>query len=315
MSPQIKDTLSLRLVLLVGLFGASAVAGWWYLRPRSPGTSPIPTESRTPEVSEQPGTAAIGSFDELSEAPPAPTSEVVETRPAVVLQQSCPNERQVCMRVVMAEVNLAAARKIGLDFATAEEQGIQQLLTTTGANPSEGFVVVLDNGAVESKLKELKAKNLARSLAEPNLIALNGMPANFLVGGQFPVPVKSETPGTEEVTYVPYGVQLSFTPHITKEDRIRLILNLTISRRKLASDAKTTPELTSRVFATTVELKPVQTMIVTGINQGAFVADSLKTQSGETAAVNSQPLGAEESDFVLLVTPELVCRILSNETK
>ena len=55
--------------------------------------------------------------------------------------------------------------------------------------------------------------NYAKSLAEPNLVALNGQAASFLAGGQFPVPVVSGNAvgGLQGTTFVPYGVQLQFT--------------------------------------------------------------------------------------------------------
>lgn len=318
MSPKLMDTFSFRRVLLVGLLGASATVSWSFLRPIGTTTPPsITAECQTANVSEPPRSAASGSFDELSEAPES-TSEVVENRPAgirIVNELDCPGERQICLRDVMAEVNRAAAQKNGLNLAVTEERGIRQLWKTTGATPSEGYIVALDNGEVEAKVKELKAKNFARSLAEPNLTAVNGMPANFLVGGQFPVPVSSATQGAEEVTYVPYGVQLNFTPYITKDHRIRLAVNMTISRRKSVGDDKTAPELVSRVFATTVELKQGQTMIVAGMNVGAFAREAITTQAADRTKGNSQTPSAEESDFVFLITPELVCHKLSNENQ
>ena len=38
-------------------------------------------------------------------------------------------------------------------------------------------------------LNALEQKGVARSLAEPNLVALSGDTASFLAGGEYPIPV------------------------------------------------------------------------------------------------------------------------------
>ena len=45
----------------------------------------------------------------------------------------------------------------------------------------------------------------------------NGKEANFLVGGQFPVPIVQggATSGAISVQFKDYGIKLIFTPHIT----------------------------------------------------------------------------------------------------
>ena len=54
-----------------------------------------------------------------------------------------------------------------------------------------------------------------KNLAGTYKITLNGQPASFLAGGQFPVPVVTGTQGgggLQGVQFVPFGVQLQFTP-------------------------------------------------------------------------------------------------------
>ena len=59
----------------------------------------------------------------------------------------------------------------------------------------------------------------------------NGKAATFQAGGEFPVPVVTANGigGLGGVSFVPYGVQLNFTPFITDKDRIRLQASVTIS--------------------------------------------------------------------------------------
>ena len=84
-------------------------------------------------------------------------------------------------------------------------------------------------------LDALRRNGLLKILAEPNLIALNGYQANFLAGGQFPVPIlqggNGATGGTGgiSVQFKDYGVRLAFLPLIQDDDVIRLTVDPEVS--------------------------------------------------------------------------------------
>ena len=98
---------------------------------------------------------------------------------------------------------------------------------------------------------------------------MNGQVATFQSGGQFPVPVIGgfgAIGGVQGVQFVPFGVQISFTPIITDRDRIRLTVQAVVSTRDNAASANiggaNVPGLNTRSFSTTVELREGQTMAV-----------------------------------------------------
>ena len=67
----------------------------------------------------------------------------------------------------------------------------------------------------------LKEDGLLKVLAEPNLIALSGQSANFLAGGEFPIPVPQGL-GSVAIEYKSYGVGLTFTPTVLSDNRISM---------------------------------------------------------------------------------------------
>ena len=78
----------------------------------------------------------------------------------------------------------------------------------------------------------LEEKGLARRLAEPNLIALSGDEARFLAGGEFPVPVASNTSGlgqTVTIEFKKFGVQLKFRPIVLSRGIINLKIEPEVS--------------------------------------------------------------------------------------
>ena len=137
---------------------------------------------------------------------------------------------------------------------------------------------------------------------------MNGQSANFQAGGQFPVPVVTRLrlrPALQGVSFVPYGVQLSFTPYITDRDRIRLNIAANVSTRDLAagvttSAAPSVPGLTTRNFQTTVELREGQTLAVAGLIQNNLGADAnaravLRRPAGRRPPVRLRPHHAPAS--------------------
>ncbi len=259
--------------------------------------------------------------------------------PNVINNLRVPGEQQVQLRVVVAEVNRAAARTIGLNFSITNNRGVQVFAQTTGGLLAAGGVgagaagaggnlpVNLDNGQIPIAIQALRTLNYARSLAEPNLVAMNGQTATFLAGGQFPVPVLGGfgalnnnaggggTGGLQGVQFVPFGVQLAFSPIITDRDRIRLTVTATVSTRDNSASANiggtNVPGLNTRTFSTTVELREGQTMAVAGLIQNNIGATASRVPFfgdlpyvGRFASLQQTSQG--EQELIVLVTPELV---------
>ncbi|MGL4555803.1 MAG: pilus assembly protein N-terminal domain-containing protein, partial [Gemmataceae bacterium] len=254
-------------------------------------------------------------------------------------------EQQVMLQVQVVEVNRAAARTIGLNFAnfrnsgqyfagsttgnlgqtagnfTSFSTGLNGRLGLTGLGGIANLPVALDFGQIQLAIAALRNLSYARYLAEPNLVAINGQTAQFQAGSLLPVPVVTGNGGAfggnlQGVNFVPLGVQLAFTPYITDRDRVRLTMNAEISDRDLnvaptVIDGSTIPSLVTRNFQTTVELREGQTLAVAGL-----IENKLDNDSHRLPFLWSIPLlqriggydriGNREKELVILVTPRLV---------
>jgi pilus assembly protein CpaC len=228
-----------------------------------------------------------------------------------------PGEQQIMLKVTVAEVNRTAARSIGLNFTLTNNNGLQYLANLTGGIAPGNIPVLLDNGQISLAINALKGLNYARALAEPNLVTLNGMPANFQAGGSFPVPITTAGAGVglQGTTFVPFGVQLNFTPYLTDKDRVRLAVNATVSTRDNTAATNiggaNVPGLNSRSFATTVELREGQTMAVAGLIQNNLGADRVNVPFFADIPVINRLTGLDktsygEQELVILVTPEII---------
>jgi pilus assembly protein CpaC len=191
-----------------------------------------------------------------------------------------------------------------------------------GAGLVANLPAILDNGQIPVAINALRTLSYAKSLAEPNLVAMNGRTANFRSGGSFPVPVlggfgqlNGQGSGLEGVQFVPFGVQLQFTPVITDRDRIRLSVNASVSTRDLSSSTNiggsNVSGLNSRDFQTIVEMREGQTLAVAGLIQNSLGAQSQRVPYfGDIPLLNrlfaSDQITAGEQELVILITPELV---------
>ena len=84
------------------------------------------------------------------------------------------------------------------------------------------------NTQLTSALRALERDGLIRTLAEPNMTAVSGETANFLAGGEYPIPVV-DSQGQLSVTYKKFGVGLAFTPVVLSEGRISLKIESEVS--------------------------------------------------------------------------------------
>jgi pilus assembly protein CpaC len=117
------------------------------------------------------------------------------------------------------------------------------------------------------------------------------------------------------VAFVPFGVQLAFTPYITDRDRIRLDIAAAVSTRDnsggTAIGGSNVPGLNTRNFSTTVELREGQTLAVAGLIQNNLGATSDRVPGlGDLPIIGNlwkfDRITTGEQELVVLITPELV---------
>ncbi len=266
-------------------------------------------------------------------------NQVLRVNANIINLLRVPGEQQVMLQVAVAEVNRTAARTIGVNFNgfpnTANTMGsvsggaasvsnsfpyvFQQL---SGGIGTGNLPVLLDNGQISLAINALRSLQLARSLAEPNLVTTNGQPAAFQAGSEFPVPSATATFGAvgQSVTFVPFGVSLVFTPAITDHDRVRMQIRGRISTLNTALEATigtgagtstSVPGLNARTFSTTVEMREGQTLAIAGLVQNDYGATTDRVPFfGDLPLLGTlfgnRSTSALEQELVVLVTPRLV---------
>jgi pilus assembly protein CpaC len=180
---------------------------------------------------------------------------------------------------------------------------------------------ILNNSSarLDVVLSALEEQQVIRKLAEPNLIAMSGETADFLAGGEYPVPVVSAaaagTLPTVTIVYKEFGVKLSFTPTVLSRGVISLKLMPEVSAldftNAVAISGTVVPALTTRRARTTVELRDGQSFAIAGLLQD--ISTRLQDQVPWLGSVpvigalfRSASYQANETELVVLVTPYLI---------
>lgn len=180
------------------------------------------------------------------------------------------------------------------------------------------LVRTANGGSVDLLISALETKGLVRRLAEPNLIALSGDAARFLAGGEFPVPIPTQTTNgfpTVTIEYKKFGVELAFVPTVLSRGVINLRVEPSVSELDFANaitiQGTTVPALTRRDARTTVELRDGQSFAIAGLLQTRNRQEvSQLPWIGSVPVIGSlfgsKSYQQEETDLVIIVTPHLV---------
>ena len=153
-----------------------------------------------------------------------------------------------------------------------------------------------------------------RTLSEPNLTALSGETANFLAGGEFPIPTASGL-GATAIEFRDFGVSLSYTPTVLSNGRISIRVRPEVSELSLQGavtvDGFQIPALTIRRAETTVELGSGQSFMIAGLMSNNSQNTIDKTPGAGDVPIlgnlfRSTEFRRGETELVIVVTPYLV---------
>jgi pilus assembly protein CpaC len=264
-------------------------------------------------------------------------------------QQEGVASNQVLLRVRFAEVSRSALQELGASLFTGPT-GYKNLIAraTTQQFPAPNFDELsrtsdLDNnltGAsgkytlsdflnlflfsnkynVGTVIRALQSKGLFQSLAEPNLIALNGKEASFLAGGEYPYPVVQPGSGgaaSVSISFKEFGVRLNFTPTVLGGDLINLKVRPEVSSLDFSNAVTLSgfrvPALSTRRTETEVELQDGQTFAIAGLMNNTVNSSMQKVPGiGDIPILGylfrSRAYQKNQTELVVMITPQIVRR-------
>lgn len=238
---------------------------------------------------------------------------------------------QVLLKVTIAEMQRTLLKQLGVDL-TAAVNIASAVVNFSTVNPftiagavlkggTTSVPVSWQGGSVNAVVRAMERNGLLRTLAEPNLTSVSGETANFLAGGEFPVPVGLNSSGQVTIEFKPFGVGLAFTPVVLDEGRISLKVSTEVS--ELTTEGAftlsannngasiTIPALKVRRANTTVELPSGGSLVLAGLMHESTKHDlngfpGLKQLPVLGGLFRSRDFQKNETELVVIATPYVV---------
>jgi len=241
--------------------------------------------------------------------------------------------QQIMLEVKIAEMSRNTMNRIGINFSAVNSSGeigislLGNLISGLSFDGEAADATISDNvtgfgrfnspgGSVTytGVIDFLKSNGMIKILAEPTLIALSGQTANFLAGGEFPIPDMDDD-GNVGVEYKSYGVELSFLPTVLSEKKIAIKVEPAVTELDHNTAANISGTLVPGLF-----VRKTSTMVELGDGQSFAIAGILRESSREDidkypglgdipilgTLFRSKSFQKQETELVIIVTPHLV---------
>ncbi len=264
------------------------------------------------------------------------------------MQIASPVDKQILLRVKFAQLDRLASQSYGVNFIST---GATNTIGAVATGPASANITSLQSKAAGTPnqvtatisnalnifafrpdlnlgafIQALQGNNILQILAEPNIVTSNDKEAQFLVGGEFPVPTLQggANSGAVTVQFREFGIRLTFHPLITANKTIKMYIKQEVSTIDTANgvviNGFTIPALATRRAETNVELGEGQSFIVAGL------VDNRETDSfSKIPVLSSLPIfgslfkvrseSKNRSELVMMITPEITEPLNPNDAK
>ena len=248
----------------------------------------------------------------------------------VVNMMSVQGSQQVMLTVRFVELERNVAKGLRLNVET-NDLDLDRPFISTGDTLSGVLLDSFGLGQLRFRMGDvdldiifdaLEEKGLAKTLAQPTLVAMSGDTASFLAGGEFPIPVAQSAgevnngvvSSTITVEFKQFGISLAFTPTVLDDGVINLVVAPEVSdidpNASITTGGLTIPGMKVRRAKTTVELRDGESFTIAGllrddyenaIRQFPFIGD-LPILGNLFRSTSYQ---RNQTELVMVVTPRL----------
>ncbi len=240
-----------------------------------------------------------------------------------------PVEEQILLRVRFCNVDRSASQDLGVSFASGAFNQATVVGTGQFSGPNvgtNGLITLSDALSVllfrkdinlAASIKALEGKSLLETLAEPNLLAINGKEASFVAGGEFPFPMvqPSATGNVITIAFREFGIRIHFMPKVTPRGTIQLQVAPEVSSLDYSNSViiagTTIPALSTRRVQTEVELESGQSFVIAGLMDNRMTETISKIPGLASIPLlgklfTSRARSRNNSELLVIVTPEVV---------
>ncbi len=245
-------------------------------------------------------------------------------------------DHQIQLEVVFAEVDRRAFRELGINALWGDNAlglGLEGPASVPAAyalgnatNLNSGFVQSATTGTFQllgafggnvdltAIMSVLEQYDVSKILARPTLVALSGQQAEFLAGGEVPIPV-SQQGSRITVEFKEYGVKLVFVPTVLGAEVVDMRVYVEVSDIDSSNSIRLTgieiPAFISRKSQSHLRLESGMTFAMAGmLNENSSQTTAMIPILGEIPLIGTLfryvKHERNESELMIFVTPRLV---------
>ncbi|HKJ64416.1 MAG TPA: pilus assembly protein N-terminal domain-containing protein [Desulfopila sp.] len=238
--------------------------------------------------------------------------------------------KMIYMQVRIMEVNKKVTEKLGINWTILK--GIPGPSLEFGFEVNRNNSTVLNTSPIPQSLKKTGAADLTSAagyfgiatglgsilnfyegtgdavvLAQPRLSTRSGGSAEFLAGGEFPVPVTNSL-GSTDVEFKKYGISLNVEPVVDDNENILAHIETEISTIDQGTAVNGIPGILTRRTQTDVSLRASETLVIAGLVQDLANKDYDKVKWLNEIPVlgelfKSRQFNNQKTELVIFITP------------
>ncbi|HCY36772.1 MAG: hypothetical protein DKM50_01315 [Candidatus Margulisiibacteriota bacterium] len=178
------------------------------------------------------------------------------------------------------------------------------------ANSDKGFYAMIMKDEMKAWLQTLQTNIYTNLLANTKILATNNKPAKIITGQKLGYRVRQITNSStiESVEFLTVGTQLEFTPQISKEKYINMIIKPKVSEGQINDSL---PQENTTEVQTELTVKDGQSIVIGGLIRNKKV----KTLSGIPILMSlpfignlfqSSDIKDEKKETIIIITPHII---------
>jgi pilus assembly protein CpaC len=228
--------------------------------------------------------------------------------------------QNIAIKVKIYEVARDKLREIGVDWSLVGPDfniisSVSDLISNIGGTVASTDAnvtasVIGDSTRLNAAIRFLEDRSIARLLDEPVLVAQNGRPAEFLSGGELPIPLAAGL-GAVNVEFRAFGTKLDIVPLVHGQGLMSLEVRAEVSEIAQELAVAGVPGLRIRRVNTGVRMRAGHTLALAG----DYADRSDNSIRGVPKLMDNPVFGplfrrtnsrTRENELVFLITPQFV---------
>ena len=236
-------------------------------------------------------------------------------------------QQMVSVEVKFAAISTTTLKRLGFNFLSGPTNSLEYAVVApgggltgalSGVSPlSDALSVLLrlPGSDLSAVLSVLSGAKLAQVLAEPTLLVRSGESAEFIAGGEIPIPVPQSNSDTITIEFKEFGIRLKVAATVLSPNRILLQLAPEVSAldfgQAVTIQGTQIPAITRRGASTTIELGNGQSFVLAGLLSSSISdADDAVPLLGDLPIIGAffkrQQTNRERQELIIVATPRLV---------